>query len=309
MIKSVASGATKIQHDLMNFTSLSIGNQVIPLVLGSTPTHVWCKNHVSSWHTFTSKHFDPHCGPQSCFLNILCTTAYPPFLNEDRTQRVSHTQSRVSNPILPLFLHPFSMAFPSQFITVSLATPGSRGSGNFTWTCGCVCPKCRPGWITLSRVKQNRHLGFFFFSSSKCDFGVGLRWNETAHAFMLQQPMECTTATGSCRSREQSFALLGRASLWKPTTKLCHEHVLQFWKLSHKTVLQNCTIKLLCEFILSSMHHFKKSEAHEKRGATPSGQVLKKLLQNCRIKLCHKFMLQFWKLSHKTVLWNCATKL
>ena len=57
-------------------------------------------------------------------MNILYTTTSPPFLNKDRTQRVSHIQSRVNNPMLPLFLTPFSMTFPSQFITVSIATPG-----------------------------------------------------------------------------------------------------------------------------------------------------------------------------------------
>jgi len=95
------------------------------------------------------------------------------------------------------------------------------------------------------------------------------------------------------------------------TTELCHKFMLQFWKLSHKTVLWNCTAKLLFKFVLqfhSTMLSFevcttsKKSETHEKRGATPSGSVLKKLLQNCRIKLCHKFTLQFWKLSCTTLL-------
>jgi len=69
---------------------------------------------------------------------------------------------------------------------------------------------------------------------------------------------------------------LGRASPWNPATKLCHEFVLQFWKLSHKTVLQNCATKLLHEFILqfcsailsfqvcTTVRHFKKSETHEK---------------------------------------------
>jgi len=60
-------------------------------------------------------------------------------------------------------------------------------------------------------------------------------------------------------------------------------------KLHHKTVLWNCRVNLSYSFIAqsypSSGQHFKKSETCEKRGASPSGLVLKILLQNSGIKL------------------------
>ena len=103
------------------------------------------------------------CGLQSCLLIIICTAINPPFLDKDRPQRVSYTQSRVCNPKLPLFLSPLFMTFPISCVLTHSALPllGSFGSRNFTWTCLCVCLQCLPGWSTLSGVKQNRHFIFF----------------------------------------------------------------------------------------------------------------------------------------------------
>jgi len=60
---------------------------------------------------------DLHCGFESCLVNVLCTTTSPPFLNGDRTQRISHTQSHVNNPQAP---------FVSSSLDVSLSVHCSQ---------------------------------------------------------------------------------------------------------------------------------------------------------------------------------------
>jgi len=83
---------------------------------------------------------DPHCGFQSCLLNIICTTINPPLLNEDRTQRVPPNSIASQRPDTSYVPPPFLMIFPNILALShsALPLPGSCRSRNFTWTCLCA---------------------------------------------------------------------------------------------------------------------------------------------------------------------------